>query len=207
MLSCGAIETARLLLNSATAQEPPGIGNGSDQVGRHLQGHYYPGAIGLFPKTMWDGLGPGASTATCEFNHGNDGIIGGGMLADEFIVLPIIFWKRSLPPDLPRWGAANKQFMRENYRRVSDLKGPGAGNPQPRRARDYRPGRCATATASRWRIFRARPTRRRYARRASCRRGPENGCKPPARHRSGAMNRRAAAFRRAASGRDLPHGR
>ncbi|HVU12256.1 MAG TPA: GMC family oxidoreductase [Phototrophicaceae bacterium] len=64
------------------------------------------------------------TTATCQFNHGNDGIVGGGMLADEFIVLPIIFWKRKLPPDLPRWGAANKHFMRENYTRVADITGP-----------------------------------------------------------------------------------
>ena len=131
VISAGAVETARLLLNSKTSQEPDGIGNNHDQVGRNLQGHYYPGAIGLFPETLWDGIGPGASTATCQFNHDNDGIIGGGMLADEFIVLPIIFWKRSLPADLPRWGAANKQFMRENYARVSDVKGPVQEIPNP----------------------------------------------------------------------------
>ena len=131
VVSAGAVETARLLLNSATAQEPAGIGNNSDQVGRHLQGHYYPRVVGLFDEPVYDGLGPGASTATCEFNHGNEGVIGGGMLADEFIVLPIIFWKRLLPPDLPRWGAANKQFMRENYRFVSDISGPVQEIPHP----------------------------------------------------------------------------
>lgn len=131
VLSAGAVETARLLLNSATAQEPNGIGNNSDQVGRHLQGHTYPRAIGLFPEPVQDWLGPGASTATCQFNHENDGIVGGGMLADEFIVLPIIFWKRLLPPELPKWGAANKQFMRDNYRRVSDIAGPVHEIPSP----------------------------------------------------------------------------
>jgi choline dehydrogenase-like flavoprotein len=112
-------------------REPNGIGNNSDQVGRHLQGHYYPRAIGLFPEPVNDWQGPGASTATCQFNHNNDSIIGGGMLADEFIVLPIIFWKRLLPPDLPRWGAANKQFMRDNYRRVTDISGPVQEIPSP----------------------------------------------------------------------------
>jgi choline dehydrogenase-like flavoprotein len=124
VVSAGAVETARLLLNSASSAEPHGLGNSGDQVGRHLQGHYYPGAVGLFPDPVWDGIGPGATTATCKFNHGNDGIVGGGMLADEFIVLPIIFWKRLLPKDLPRWGAANKHFMRESYRYVCDVKGP-----------------------------------------------------------------------------------
>jgi choline dehydrogenase-like flavoprotein len=100
-------------------------------VGRNLQGHYYAGAIGLFPDPVWDGVGPGVTTATCDFNHDNGDLIGGGMLADEFIVLPVIFWKRMLPPDLPRWGAANKDFMRHNYRRVSDVKGPVQDIPNP----------------------------------------------------------------------------
>ena len=79
VLSCGAVETARLLLNSKTTQEPYGIGNNNDQVGRHLQGHYYPGGYGLFEDKVWDGVGPGATIATAKFNHDNDGIIGGGM--------------------------------------------------------------------------------------------------------------------------------
>ena len=124
VLAGGAIETARLLLLSANDREPQGLGNNSDQVGRHLQGHYYPTAIGRFADPVWDGVGPGASTATCTFNHGNDGIIGGGMIADDFIVLPIIFHKGMLPPDLPRWGAANKAFMRDNYRRAIKVCGP-----------------------------------------------------------------------------------
>lgn len=131
VLSAGAVETARLLLNSATAQEPDGMGNNSDQVGRHLQGHYYPGASGLFTQPVRDDLGPGASMATPQFNHGNDDIIGGGMLADEFVLLPIIFWKRFLPPDTPRWGSENKRFMRESYRHVSAVKGPVQEIPSP----------------------------------------------------------------------------
>jgi choline dehydrogenase-like flavoprotein len=131
VVSAGAVESARLLLNSTSKQEPNGLGNNHDQVGRHLQGHYYPGARGLFADLVQDNVGPGATTATCEFNHDNDGIIGGGMLADDFTVLPIIFWKRKLPPDLPRWGAANKNFMRDNYRRVMDITGPVHEIPSP----------------------------------------------------------------------------
>ena len=131
VLSCGAVETARLLLNSATRQEPSGIGNGGDQVGRNLQGHYYPGAAGLFPEPMFDGLGPGCSVATCQFNHGNDGIIGGGFLGDEDIVTPVTMWKRFYPPDAPRWGIAAKRFMRENYRRINDVTGPVQEIPSP----------------------------------------------------------------------------
>jgi choline dehydrogenase-like flavoprotein len=118
----GAIETARLLLNS---------GLGGDHVGRHLQGHVYTGAVGRFPDVVWDGLGPGVSTATCRWSHGNDGIIGGGMLADEFIPTPVTVWKRFVPPHVPRWGAVAKRWMRDNFRYVTDIKGPVQDVPSP----------------------------------------------------------------------------
>lgn len=131
VISGGAVESARLLLNSATDKHPQGLGNRHDLVGRNLQGHYYPGAIGLFPNPTYDGNGPGVSIATCQFNHGNAGIVGGGMLADEFIKTPIITWYRALPPDVPRWGAENKQWMRDNYTRVTQAMGPVQEIPHP----------------------------------------------------------------------------
>jgi choline dehydrogenase-like flavoprotein len=127
----GAIETARLLLNSASSHDPHGLGNQHDQVGRNLQGHYYPSGFGLLPEPVYDHEGPGVTTATVQFNHGNAGVIGGAMLADEFIVLPIFFWARNLPPDLPRWGLANKQWMRENFTRVIRVTGPVQEIPSP----------------------------------------------------------------------------
>ncbi len=129
--SSGAIETARLLLNSRSAMHQNGLGNEHDLVGRSLQGHFYPGVNGLFEEITHDGLGPGVSIATSQFNHGNAGIIGGGMLANEFTKLPIIFWRGSLPPDVPRWGAANKRWMRENFGRTIHIMGPVQDIPNP----------------------------------------------------------------------------
>ncbi len=131
ILSGGAVESARLLLVSANEKEPNGLGNAHDQVGRNLQGHYYVGAVGLFSEPVQDLFGPGATTATCRWSHGNDGIVGGGMLADEFLILPVIFQKRMLPPDVPRWGAEPKKWMRDNYLRVLDVKGPIQEIPSP----------------------------------------------------------------------------
>jgi choline dehydrogenase-like flavoprotein len=132
VISCaGAIESARLLLNSATAEHPRGIGNDHDQVGRHIQGHYYPGVHGIFPEKTYDGIGPGVSINTCHWSHGNKGIVGGGMLADEFIKFPIIFNKWSWPPDVPKWGQAAKTWMREMYSRVIHLQGPVQEIPSP----------------------------------------------------------------------------
>ena len=131
IVSGGAIESARLLLNSRSSHHPHGLGNEHDQVGRNLQGHLYPRAYGISPTRVFDGLGPGVTIATTQFNHGNDGIVGGGMLADDFIKPPIDFWYDSLPPDLPRWGLANKRFMRDNYIRVMHVRGPVQDIPNP----------------------------------------------------------------------------
>jgi choline dehydrogenase-like flavoprotein len=131
IVSAGAIESARLLLNSHSLHHPNGLGNEYDQVGRNLQGHLYPRAYGLMREKVFSGIGPGVTLATTQFNHGNAGIIGGGMLADDFIKPPIDFWYDSLPPDLPRWGLANKRFMRDNFTRVLHVRGPVQDVPNP----------------------------------------------------------------------------
>ena len=123
VLAGGAIESARLLLNSRSRLFPQGLGNRHDWVGRNLQGHLYTGAVGLFAEDVFDDLGPGASIAVCDFNHGNAGLRGGGMLANEFTRLPIHFVDRR-PPGLPRWGREHKEFMRRYYRRNLMVFGP-----------------------------------------------------------------------------------
>jgi len=131
IVSAGAIESARLLLNSRSSFHPAGLGNEYDQIGRNLQGHLYPRAYGISPTRVFNGIGPGVTVATIQFNHDNPGIIGGGMLADDFIKPPIDFWYDSLPPDLPRWGLENKRFMRDNYTRVMHVRGPVQDIPNP----------------------------------------------------------------------------
>lgn len=121
----GAIETARLLLLSTSRQHPRGIGNHSDHVGRHLQGHTYPIAVGILPREVPNpNRGPGVTIATTEFSHGNPGVIGGAMLANNFVPTPVTIWRMLLPPDVPRWGAVNKQAMRDLYLRTIDVRGP-----------------------------------------------------------------------------------
>ncbi len=130
VVAAGAIETARLLLNSRSKGHPDGVGNGNDQVGRNLQGHLYSGAVGLHSETVQDCEGPGVSIATCEFNHGNAGIIGGGMLGNEFVPLPIHFWS-AFAPSGPRWGAAAKRAFADAYRRTLVVMGPIQEIPNP----------------------------------------------------------------------------
>jgi choline dehydrogenase-like flavoprotein len=128
IVSGGAIESARLLLNSKHRLFPNGLGNRHDWVGRNLQSHSYFAAVGLFDYETYDDLGPGASIALCDFNHGNPGLAGGGMIANEFIRLPIQFMNQ-VPPWVPRWGKAHKDFVRNAYKRTIVIMGPAQEMP------------------------------------------------------------------------------
>ncbi|MEO8371095.1 MAG: GMC family oxidoreductase [Candidatus Solibacter sp.] len=123
IVSGGAIESARLLLNTRHKQYPDGLGNRYGWVGRNLQSHSYAGATGLFDFDTYDDLGPGASIAVSDYNHGNPGLAGGAMLANEFIRLPYQFMGQ-VPPWVPRWGKEHKEFVREAYRRTIAIMGP-----------------------------------------------------------------------------------
>jgi choline dehydrogenase-like flavoprotein len=123
VVSACATESARLLLNSKSRLFPNGLGNRNDQVGRHLQGHHYTGAIGYFDFETYDDVGPGASIAITDYNHGTKGLCGGGMLANEFIRLPIHMVDR-LPANTPRWGLGHKQAMRDFHKRSIVIIGP-----------------------------------------------------------------------------------
>lgn len=123
IISGSAIETARLLLNSKSKLHPNGAGNNNDWVGRNLQGHSYCGASGLFDFDILDLAGPGATVALSDYNHHNPGIIGGGVLCNEFFQLPYAF-SGSRPPGEARWGKEHKEYQRSNYYRVGRLLGP-----------------------------------------------------------------------------------
>jgi choline dehydrogenase-like flavoprotein len=124
VLCAGAIESARLLLLSGTD-------NAHDLVGRNLQGHYYPIVYGLFDDEVNTSRGPGVTIATTAFNHGNEGVVGGAMLADEFVILPVIFGRTAVPPRVRRWGSEMKSFMRDHYRHVVRINGPVQEIPDP----------------------------------------------------------------------------
>ncbi|KQR17668.1 glucose-methanol-choline oxidoreductase [Cellulomonas sp. Leaf334] len=131
VLACAAVETARLLLASRSDAHPDGLGNHSDQVGRHLQGHVYVGGFGLFDDPVIDGPGPNVRIATCDYVNRLPGAIGGGVLANEVLKLPIAHWSGALPPETPRWGLAGKHAMRDLYRRTSHVFGPVQEIPVP----------------------------------------------------------------------------
>jgi choline dehydrogenase-like flavoprotein len=123
VVSAAAIESARLLLNSKSGMHPAGLGNRYGWVGHNLVGHTYTGAVGVFQEETYDDVGPGANIAICDFNHGNPGLRGGGVLANEFIRLPYQFASRGFK-GVPGWGQAHKDFMRKAYKRHIIVMGP-----------------------------------------------------------------------------------
>ena len=134
IVSAGAIESARLLLNSKSRLFPEGLGNRHDWVGRNLQSHTYSGAIGLFDFDTYDDLGPGASIAICDYSHGNPDLVAGGMLANEFIRLPVPTGRHGsfLRPQMGRRAqAVDARFLQADRVRG----GPHSGDPHLRRPR------------------------------------------------------------------------
>ena len=123
VLAASATETPRLLLNSRSKFFPTGVGNRHDWVGRNLQGHAYTGAFGLFEQDIYDDVGPGATIAISDYSHHNPGIVGGGILANEFTRLPYLF-AGIRPPGFPTWGKAHKEFQRKYFRRNIQVVGP-----------------------------------------------------------------------------------
>ena len=127
-------------------------------MGRNLQGHAYSGAAGLFDYDTYDDLGPGATIAICDYNHGNPGLAGGAMLANEFIRLPYQFMAQ-VPPWVAALGPGAQGFRAQRLQAHHRRYGPGAGDAGVRRARAGGSRRSRTTGAFRWRGFPAGATR------------------------------------------------
>ncbi|HEU0177848.1 MAG TPA: GMC family oxidoreductase [Blastocatellia bacterium] len=76
IVCCAAIESPRLLLNSACEKYPNGLANSNDLVGRYLSGHITAGAIGylkdLIGKDTFTGDGATDHAYIPRFNHQRD---------------------------------------------------------------------------------------------------------------------------------------
>ena len=62
--------------------------------------------------------------ATRQFSHGNDGVVGGGQLANDFVKLPALLLAARPPPDAPRHGDATIEEVMHWYPRTSQVWGP-----------------------------------------------------------------------------------
>jgi choline dehydrogenase-like flavoprotein len=116
ILSCGAIESARLLLLSRSARFPRGLANGSDLVGRNATFHEFSAAVGVFedPIYAWAGGGYVAASSYQFYEHDEKrGHVGGCHIACAGVGIPLpINWSL---PGRPAWGAKAKQIDRDFF--------------------------------------------------------------------------------------------
>jgi len=67
VVAASAIESARLLLMSATTKHPNGVGNRSGQLGRNLMFHFFTIGVGLFPEDVHAWMGPSTTVTIDDF--------------------------------------------------------------------------------------------------------------------------------------------
>ena len=111
-----AIETPRLLLNSATAQHPQGLANSSGLVGTHLTTHAGPGVWASFDEEIRWYKGPPNMAVSEHWNyvdHGKD--FHGGYAFMSQGPLPRA-WSQVLTTSRYLWGdALRREMMKYNH--------------------------------------------------------------------------------------------
>jgi gluconate 2-dehydrogenase alpha chain len=127
ILAAYAFENARLLLLSRDRRHGRGLGNETGQVGRHYMTRQQPAVFAQFEgRRLNRFIGPTAQAMAIadlsadHFDHGGLGFIRGGRIAAFNQYLPIEA-SGILPPDVPRWGAAWRDFFRHAYNETAML--------------------------------------------------------------------------------------
>ena len=117
IVCCGAIESARLLLASASNDFPDGLANSSGQVGRNATFHEYFFAIGLFDRDLHDPVygwaGNYVNGTSMEFYETDEsrGHIAGCVITASGLGPPVN-WTF---PGRPTWGQAAKDADRDFF--------------------------------------------------------------------------------------------
>ncbi len=119
ILCAYTFENVRLLLLSADAKHPDGLGNNTRQVGKHFMTKQFPHVDGFFPDVVFNRhTGPAAQTVVLDdylsdqFDSMAHGFLGGSTLGTENEFLPIAISRETLPSDVPRWGSGYKAHLR-----------------------------------------------------------------------------------------------
>ncbi|AZQ67969.1 hypothetical protein EF888_12995 [Silicimonas algicola] len=118
ILSAYTFENVRLMYLSGDSAHPDGLGNSSDQLGRHFMTKQFPSVYGSYPGQQFNRhTGPGAQGLVIEDFLTSDflaasGLAGGGTLSVENQLLPIQIAREPLPPDTPNWGTEWKAHVR-----------------------------------------------------------------------------------------------
>ena len=120
ILASYTFENVRLLFLSGDERHPDGLGNATGQLGKHFMSKMFPHVDGYFPEIVFNRhAGPAAQAVVLDdfvdasFDCGAQGFLGGSTLGAENQFLPIQISRETLPPDVPRWGRAYKDHLRD----------------------------------------------------------------------------------------------
>jgi choline dehydrogenase-like flavoprotein len=113
-------ETPRLLLMSKSNAFPEGLANSSGLVGKYFMLDLGSMAMGTFEHPLNEFKSVRVTRVVQDFYDSDPkrGFYGGGGLDARFEFYPISFALFGLPPDVPRWGAAYKKALAENFNRT-----------------------------------------------------------------------------------------
>jgi choline dehydrogenase-like flavoprotein len=130
-VACGAVETPRLLLNSACAAAPHGVANETGLVGRNFMETLYWVSAGLHPERLGSNRGLPSDAICWDYNAPDaiPDIIGGCRFTpatlESDLAGPISYSQRVVGG----WGVKHKQAMREQFGRVLAVNGIGESLP------------------------------------------------------------------------------
>ena len=132
-VACGAVETPRLLLNSAGEQAPEGLANESGLVGKNFMETLYWTSSGLHPEPLGSHRGLPSDGICWDYNAPDaiPDVIGGCRFTPATVEAdlagPINYARRVVGG----WGRTHKARMREQFGRVLSAGGVGESLPDP----------------------------------------------------------------------------
>jgi len=134
VVACGAVETPRLLLNSANPAALEGVANESGLVGRNFMETIFWRSSALHPEPLGSHRGIPADGICWDYNGPDaiDGVIGGcrftTSVGESGLIGPVNYAKRIVGG----WGRSHKQRMRQVFGRVLSLGAVGESLPNER---------------------------------------------------------------------------
>jgi choline dehydrogenase-like flavoprotein len=132
--ACGAVETPRLLLNSADPKlAPDGLANDSGQVGKNFMETIYWSASGLHPEPLDSYRGLPSDAVCWDYNAPDaiPGVIGGVCFSPATLESGLggpLAYARSV---VGGWGRKHKADMRDQFGRVLSVGAIGESLPDP----------------------------------------------------------------------------
>lgn len=133
VVACGAVETPRLLLNSAGPHAPGGLGNESGRVGKHFMETLYWIASGLHDEPLGSHRGLPADGICWDFNAPDaiPGIVGGFCFGSAVQEADLTGPQSYASRVVPGWGRTHKKRMRELFGRALSVGAIGESLPHP----------------------------------------------------------------------------